>query len=153
GRGPCGYDTPSTGLIDRQDLLTPDVAQPIGDHAQSDVDGAAGCRIRDDLHRPRRIILGLRRGCEAGRKRQQPERDGFEPEPMHFHGVPSERMDGRTALRISPVRACGMRREDTAGSQPSPADRTATSWWHCRTPCLRAYSNDANSPLPGRTYR
>ena len=60
GRGAGGYDTTAAGLIDRHDLLAPDLAQPIGDHAQRDVDRTARRRIGDDLDRAGRIVLGLR---------------------------------------------------------------------------------------------
>src|SRR5712691_2876210 len=43
-------------LIDRQDLLAPDLGQPVGDDPQDHIHRAAGPRVRDALHRPRGII-------------------------------------------------------------------------------------------------
>src|SRR5262249_1986707 len=41
----------SSGMIDRQDLLAPDLAEPIGDDPQHRIRRAAGSRIRNDRDR------------------------------------------------------------------------------------------------------
>src|SRR5262249_28106491 len=69
------------GLMEGQELLSRDGGEPIGDQSQRDVNRATGGRIRDDLYRPRRILLGVRRCRKMGRERQQRER---QREPEHF---------------------------------------------------------------------
>jgi hypothetical protein len=57
--------------VDHQDLLAPDLAQPIGDDPQRHVRRAAGGRIQDDLHRLAGVGAGLRAGRAGGRQRQR----------------------------------------------------------------------------------
>lgn len=92
----------STRLVDRQDLLAPDLAQPIGDNSQGDVNGAAGPRVRDDLHRPRGIILGLRRQS-GGRRYRQQQRHEAEPIPVCVHVAHERSTCARPSARTSTV--------------------------------------------------
>jgi uncharacterized protein YeaO (DUF488 family) len=48
------------GMIDRQDLLAPDLAEPIGDDPQDRIRRAAGSRVRDDRDGPVWVLLRLR---------------------------------------------------------------------------------------------
>ena len=47
-------------LIDRHDLLAPNLGQPLAHNAQDHINGAAGRGIRDDPNRTGRIVLRLR---------------------------------------------------------------------------------------------
>ena len=50
-------------MVDGENLLTQQMAQPVGNNPQGHVHGAAGRRIRYDLHRSVGVVSGQGRYC------------------------------------------------------------------------------------------
>jgi hypothetical protein len=59
-------------MVVHQDLLLPDLGQPIGDNPQGHIRGTASSRIGNDLYRLVRVRPSLCISLANGRYRQQP---------------------------------------------------------------------------------